>query len=448
MWHRIFKKVKNFILKEGLLFEGDNVVVGVSGGPDSCALLDMLYILSKQMKLNLTVAHFNHAIRGTEALRDERFVEELSKKYGLNFVKGKSKFSTKKGEEELREERLKFLQNIARKKNAKIALAHHLDDQVETVLMRIFRGTGIRGLSGMRPISGNIVRPFLCLWRNEIFDYLKERNLNYVFDSTNNDISYARNFIRLKVIPLLEGKFHGLKEAILRLSASSFEDSLFLDEVSRSLLNKVKKTDNEIKVLRDDFLPLPSSLRKRTFAFITELMGVIPDYDLVQKIDSFFLGGKNTSLSLKGKLFIENDGENFIFRREERKKIEYFYEISSIPAEIEIKEAQLKLKFTRENFHEEAFKSGQEAVFDAHKVKYPLRVRTWKKGDFMFPFGIKGRKKLKEIFVDEKISSCKRYLFPVIEDAEGNIIWVVKLKQDCRFKVDENTREIIRITVI
>lgn len=225
----LFGKVKNIVLKEKLFKEKDKLIVGVSGGPDSVCLLDILVKIKKDFRLNLIVAHFNHGLR-KEAEAEKKFVENLALSYGLKFISRRAKEKPKSNIEEWsRNQRYQFLGEIAFENKAKgVVVAHTADDQIETVLMNILRGCGLAGLCGMQYKSyfrinfkGEekkflLIRPFLDIWRWEIQEYLKEKNLHYIVDPSNFDLRFTRNKIRHQIIPALVRENPNFKEDFLQ----------------------------------------------------------------------------------------------------------------------------------------------------------------------------------------------------------------------------------------
>ena len=244
-------KVKAFIHSQNLLSQNEAVLVGVSGGPDSAALISILHSLQYDFNLRLVVAHFNHRLRA-ESQRDEDFVKDLSQKLNLPFIRGEWKHSAslKKGslEDSAREERLRFLVKAARAKKAKtIALGHHRDDLAETVLMRILRGTGLQGLQAILPereIKGfTFIRPLLGITRKEIESYLRKNKLRVRIDATNKKIDFFRNKIRLKLLPLLEKEYkNNIKEILANLSENTAVDYDYLRSQARALFGRLKKS--------------------------------------------------------------------------------------------------------------------------------------------------------------------------------------------------------------
>lgn len=268
---------KESLKLRGLIVPGDKVFVACSGGPDSTALFYLLYALRREWKLKLGLLHFNHGLRKLPAQREERFVKKLAKTFNVPFYASgvpvkklarREKFST---EEAARLARYDFFEKIAKNRGiSKIATAHNLDDQAETVLMRVLQGTGLRGLCGIRPAlrQGNLrlVRPLLDFKKREILAYLKQNKLAYCLDASNASPVFLRNRIRLTLIPWLAETFHPKAvEAIARIPAILREDSEFLEEMTEQSWRKtfLSRTRKEVKFRRLIFLKTPPSLQFR-----------------------------------------------------------------------------------------------------------------------------------------------------------------------------------------
>ncbi|MFA6973625.1 MAG: tRNA lysidine(34) synthetase TilS [Parcubacteria group bacterium] len=240
----LIKTIQNTIFQHGLFERGSKIVVGVSGGPDSVCLLDVLSKLAPKYDLELTVAHVNYGLRGKDSDKDELFVESLAEKYGLQFsvmmpVLQKNSAS----ENKLREMRYQFFEDVRTENDFDlIAVAHNADDQVETFLMRVMRGSGLQGLSAMKFKTEKIIRPLLGISRKEILEYLKNNNLTYRTDRTNRENLFLRNKIRNKLIPYLEKNFNpAIKETIFGATTSIAEDYDFLNSYAEALLGKQKE---------------------------------------------------------------------------------------------------------------------------------------------------------------------------------------------------------------
>ncbi|MEI6587651.1 MAG: tRNA lysidine(34) synthetase TilS [Candidatus Moraniibacteriota bacterium] len=260
MKKKLIKKIQNSIFANSLFERGARIILGVSGGPDSTLLLDAFSKLQKKYALELSIAHVNYHLRGYDSERDERFVEKLAEKYGLSLDILDAQIKEKdKSEEKLRDVRYTFFEEL-RKENKfdLIAVAHNCDDQAETVLMRLIRGTGLNGLSAMQAINGKIIRPLLEIPRKEIITYLKTNNLSYRIDKTNKQTIYLRNKIRNKLIPYLEKNYNPNLKQVLAKSAKTFgEDYTVIEELTKKawLENKTLSTKK--------ILALPVAIQKR-----------------------------------------------------------------------------------------------------------------------------------------------------------------------------------------
>ncbi len=448
--HRIFAKVKSFVLREGLIREGDAIIAAVSGGPDSVAMLDMLLRLRRHIPFSVTVAHYNHRVRGAESDRDETFVRELARREGLDFVFARRKASKKMktSESELRKARYRFLLQLADQMEAKIALAHHRNDQVETVLMRIFRGTGVKGLPAMRPVSGPLIRPLLCLWRYEIEDYVHERRLEYVDDVTNRDERIPRNFLRLRVIPMVEKMFPGASDAVLRLAESAYEDTLFLEALARRFISHASLQKETAVYSLDELRSLPVALRKRLIRITVEtITGNVPSWKFVDQVENIVFSTEAVESKGSG-VYVYREGHYLVITRgRKNRKVVYRYMVENPGTTLQIVETGVEITFEEETGPAVAFDRTCEAVVDMDKIVFPLCIRTWKAGDRFLPFGGPGQVKLKEFFVAEGVPSHLRHYYPVVEDARGEIIWIAPLRIGQKVAVSATTRRILKMCI-
>ncbi len=246
----LIKKAQTFSKRFGLLPKGSKIVAGVSGGPDSVCLLSVLNELKEKYNLEIMVAHFNYGLRGKDSDNDEKFTRELAKKLGLKIiVKRGRKFGADDSnlENKLRNARYKFFEEV--RKNNKfdlIAVGHQRDDQAETLLMRILRGAGLQGLSGMRPKTGKIIRPLLEVNRKDILKYLDENDLDYRIDKTNRETDFFRNKIRLKLLPYLEKEYNPSIRNLLAKMAGNFADDYdFINRKAREAMKESCLLEND-----------------------------------------------------------------------------------------------------------------------------------------------------------------------------------------------------------
>ena len=246
----IVKKIQNTAFQNNLWLKGSKIIVGVSGGTDSSCLLDILAKLASKYHFELMVAHVNYGLRGKDSRKDEEFVRGLSRKYGLksSFLKPSFREMT---EENLRHIRYRFFERLRKENNFDfIAVAHNLDDQVETYLMHVIRGTGLAGLGAMKYKRNRIIRPLLGVSRKEILEYLKINKLKYRVDRTNKETKYLRNKVRHKLIPYLKKNFNpNIKSTIFKAAESVAEDYDFISDYSSGIYEKNKELQVR-KILR------------------------------------------------------------------------------------------------------------------------------------------------------------------------------------------------------
>lgn len=242
----IYKKFKQTIEKEKLLKDGDSICIAVSGGPDSVALFHLMRKLRQEMGVKLSVCHFNHKQRGRASDLDAKFVQNLAKKYRITLELDSLKIERRLSENQLRQERYAFFNKILRsKKTQKIFLAHTADDQIETILFNFFRGSGIRGLSGMDYQKGKYIRPLLDISKIEILKYLKKHKYDFRIDQTNKDIGYSRNRIREQILPEIEKINPSFKKSLLGQSKVIKEQEKLVNLVVQEKIKKLKVDDSE-----------------------------------------------------------------------------------------------------------------------------------------------------------------------------------------------------------
>ena len=293
----LIKKIQSFSKRHDLWKNGSKIVVGVSGGPDSACLLDVLRKLKEKQNLELRVVHVNYGLRGESSEKDEKFTKNLAENYGLEIDIFKSKklsIQDSNLESRLRDIRYDFFEKVRRENNFDvIAIAHNKDDQAETLLMRIMRGAGLQGLGSMRPKSGKIVRPFLKTSREEILQYIQENNLDYRLDETNKDARFLRNKIRHDLIPYLEEKYNiSIKEVLSGAANNIASDYDFINEKAKKICRKICKIKNgtvelsarelikihpslQNQVLRQAILEIKKDLKNIENSHIEEILKIV-----------------------------------------------------------------------------------------------------------------------------------------------------------------------------
>lgn len=429
--------VRDYIKKFQLLTADRPVLVGVSGGADSIALLTVLVRLG----YSCIGAHCNFHLRGEESVRDELFVSDYVSSLRIPFCKidfDTRQYAVTHGlsiEMAARKLRYEWFEKKRQEYGAQaIAVAHHRDDSIETVLMNLIRGTGIRGMVGIRPKNGLIVRPLLFISREEILAWLSKEKLPYVTDSTNLSDAYTRNFVRLKVLPLLEEINPSVRNAVERTSSN-------LAEVETIYLDVLEKAKAEV-FQGENCISIP--LLMQYAAPATILYELLKPYDFSRPvINDIFLALTKES----GKIFYSSayrlikDRDYLLINPLIHSNFESNYELPGETGELEY---PIKLSWKKvvidKDFH--IRKDKNVAYFDCQKLTFPLKLRHWKEGDWFIPFGMKGRKKLSDYFSDHKFSRRDKEQIWLLCSGE-NIIWITGERSDNRFCVEKATREVL-----
>ena len=438
---RMREKFKLYISQRKLFDKNSKILVAFSGGADSVALAHLL--LSEGY--NIRLAHVNFMLRAEEAERDMNFCLDFARKNNLKIHLLKTDTNKYAQEHKLsietaaREIRYNWFETLIQEhKLDLIATAHHADDNVETVLFNLIRGTGLRGLTGIPVRNGNIVRPLLFATKQEILDYCKANNLDFVTDSTNLEANYTRNKIRLKVIPELEN-VNPLARKNIITTAQNLEQTYLLFE---QLVEQVKKDltlEKENKIIID-----LNKLRKYRGSEAL-MFEILKDYGFgyktIKQISSnleaqsgkIYYSGTHRLITSRDKLILAP-----------KKQINYSELIIDRISDIETDQYSLKFEITNNKTN---LKQPPEiAMLDKAKICFPLIIRKWQKGDYFIPFGMKGKKKLSDFFTDQKLSLDAKEEVLVMQDCSGKIVWVIPYRTDNRFAVTNSTGEILKIT--
>lgn len=416
-------KVRQYINSKQLFSLNARIVVALSGGSDSVALLRILHALGYDCE----AAHCNFHLRGKESDRDEVFVKKLCTKLGIPLHR--IDFETKRYADEkkisiemaARELRYNWFAEIKEKTKADvIAVAHHKDDSVETVLLNLIRGTGLNGLMGIRPKNGNIVRPLLCVSRKEIMDYLQDIGQEYETDSTNLQDEYTRNKIRLNLIPLMQEINPSVKEHII-------DTSNYLNNVA-SIYNRCIE-EGKLRVMDNGNI--------RITALLNELSPEALLFEILYPLGFNSAQTKKIFNALKrqaGKQYISKDGWRVVKDRE----------LLLIDKKEESGHSSIKLIKEEKEYTKDFVIPNERniACLDADKLTGELNLRKFRNGDFFIPFGMKGKKKVSDYLTDRKFSIVQKEQQWVL--CCGNkIVWVVGERIDNRFRIDENTKRIM-----
>lgn len=450
------KKVLDTIRKYRLITRGDRVVVAVSGGPDSICLLHILYTLRKTLGVALFVAHFDHGLRPGEDKEETAFVESMAESMGLSFVTGEGKLHQGKSlEARARKQRYAFLEEAGEKFSArKIALGHQRNDQAETVVMRLLRGSGSAGLSGIRPIrDATFIRPLLELRRSEIESYIRKRELPFKRDPTNLESRFLRNRIRLDLLPKLR-EYQPRVVDILALTADRLRaDHEYLEGLAKAWVKKEATfpSDDQVSIAVPAFRKLDNAIRNRVIRHCVSGAGGNPD-GLTQRqinaIERLVLAKRpQAEVHLPRGLTVRRTYDHMVLGRFLQAEQSDYACILKGPGRFSIPGVDAIVLVERLSDETPAFTENAPwtACFDEAEITFPLIMRNFRPGDRFVPLGMTGHKKLKDFFVDLKIPSRVRSRIPIL--ACGNrILWVCGLRMDDRVKVSEKTEEIVRVT--
>ncbi|BBW98115.1 tRNA lysidine(34) synthetase TilS [Geobacillus sp. FSL W8-0032] len=441
----MIEKVRAFIDKHRLLAEGTTVIVGVSGGPDSLALLHVLLSLRGERKLRLVAAHVDHMFRGRESEEDMEFVKHFCAQHRIVCEAAQidvRAFQRRMGmgaQEAARRCRYDFFAKMMEKHRAQyLALGHHGDDQVETILMRLVRGSTSKGYAGIpvkRPFQGgDLIRPLLAVSRAEIEDYCAKEGLAPRRDPSNEKDDYTRNRFRHHIIPLLRQENPRLHERFQQYSEMMAEDERFLEELASEALNKVMENELGDVVLRiGPFLALPRPLQRRALQeLLLRLYGGVPPALTSVHIHHILMlcesGQPSGTLDLPQGLQAVRSYDRCLFTFGQKPCGKgYRFELP-VPARLPLPNGRAIVSEFRE--HYPGKQAGKDVfIIDPASIALPLYVRTRRHGDRMVLKGTGGTKKLKEIFIEAKVPRMERDCWPVVEDADGRVLWVPGLKK-------------------
>ena len=450
--------VRSNITRHKLLENIDTVLAAVSGGPDSMAMLYCLYELRDQFEFKLLVAHVNHGVRGELARRDQNFVEKISKDLGLDYYTinvdmaayGKAHGMT--SEEAGRLLRYGFFRDVLEENGGgRIAVAHNKNDQAETVLHRIIRGTGLDGIRAMSMISGDIIRPLLNISRDDIESFIEDRGIASVHDHTNLQAVYTRNKIRLELLPYLSENFNpNIVDSLYRLSEIAQLDLEVLEreiEKKYNLLVK-KRTNNSIIFKGEQFIKEDEgSARRLVRRAILDVVGDLNGFGEVhiQSAANIFLtGDTGKSVHLGRNVMAEVSYRDFAIKVGGTESLKFQSTTLKMGKNIL---ADWGIVVTLEESEDKQTKAHKlSAAFDMDKIEGNIILRQRVDGDRIKPMGMEGTKKVKDLFIDKKIPREERVKVPIISDQKG-IIWIPGYAASREYRVEPATRRIIVITI-
>jgi len=438
------QKVQTYILKHQLLTLTKPIVVGVSGGSDSVVLLHILLSLG----YDCVIAHCNFHLRMDESDRDELFVRNLSGK--LNIPLYNIDFETSKYADEhkisiemaARDLRYAWFYELLEKLDAQaIAVAHHADDSIETMLINLVRGTGLRGLTGIPCRNGKVVRPLLCSTRLEIQDYMIVHDLEHVEDSSNSTLDFQRNKFRNSVLPLLEEINPSVRQTLYD-SLERFEGSMAIYQQA------IEKIEQEIVTKEPGLVKINIDGIKKQVHLPTVMYEVLHPFgfgaSIILQITEQ-LDGESGKLFFSDTHRLLKDREQLIISEIEDKGKEVFW-ITASEREIQV---PISLKLSKKIVSPDFMVSKDKNLIhlDLSKLKFPLQLRRWHEGDSFFPFGMHQRKKISDFFINNKLSRLEKEQSWLLVSGR-DIVWVVGQRMDNRYRVTENTREVLELNLL
>lgn len=452
-------KVKGTIAKYRMLGPNVRVVVGVSGGPDSVSLIHLLSRLQDEYNLTLWIAHLNHKLRGREGEEEDRWVKQFGRELGISVISDScnvSLLAKKKKlslEEAGRRARYNFLEHVANEVGAsRIAIAHTASDQVETLLMRLIKGAGVDGLSGIPPVRGRVIRPLIEIFRVEVEVYCKDNHLYPCQDSSNLELCFLRNRIRWDLIPHLSRQYNPrIGETILRINAILREEGDYLERETRRALRLAAVGQNNGKLILDiqKLHRLHPAIQRRVVRkALGEVKGDLKriTFDHINSVLGMGPGRGTKKLDLPGDLLVQREYDRLVIKRGKNKKLSFHYPLI-VPGKIELPELRLSLEAEIILDRPTNFAKGDSiAYLDWDRLEEPLFLRQRKRGDKFQPSGMKGSKKIKDFFIDLKIPLEQRGMIPLLI-SKDKIAWVVGYRVDERFKIRQDTPRVLRIKV-
>ncbi len=461
----IFEKTRSAIVK--MISPSDKVLVAVSGGIDSLALLHLLKQFSVEIGYELFVAHLNHLARGKESDEDAEFVRKEADKLSLPFfteevdvAKEKPRLKTS-FQESARILRYRFLEKILLSiKGNKIAVGHTADDQVETVLINLLRGAGLRGLAGIPKSRGSVIRPILECTRAELELFLKERNLPHRTDSSNNEKKYLRNKIRHDLIPFLKTFNSDISKNLTNMAEVVRDDDDWISEKTRELYSQLVTTQNGMPGLCfniSQFQKQPLAMKRRLIREALYQSGknlrAVTALHVRQILNLFAHGKVGNRLKLPGNVKVSRgyDAVNFSVGEEANDDPIFFSATEKKPVRLKVPgvtslvegKVQIHARLMESPAAFPKLVDEKQAYLDFEKTGDFIAARFFQPGDLFVPLGMRGHKKLKSYFIDRKIPRKKRYSIPILINAEDDIIWIYGERISDRFRVSDKTRKVL-----
>ena len=453
----LLKEFIKYIQQQNLFKKNDKLLVAVSGGADSAALCELCF----QANFHFEIAHCNFQLRGEESERDEQFVRALAEKYNVKlFVK---KFDTEKYAREnkisiqvaARELRYDWFDELVKVDDRQqttdhqqityILTAHHANDNIETLLMNFFKGTGIKGLQGILPKQGKIIRPLLFAKREEIRSFIEENNLKFVEDSSNNSDKYTRNYFRHQLIPSIQKVFPQVEENLLNnIDRFNEIETLYQQSIDLHKKKLLERKGNEIHI------PVLKLLKSKPLKTI--VYEIIKDFGFTahqtEEVLNLLKSESGKFISSASHRIIKN--RNWLIIAPINTLEATHILINEKHKEIDFELGKLKVgrQPAADDRRPVTFSTSECKIkLDAKNITYPLLLRKWQQGDYFYPLGMQKKKKLSKFFIDKKLSLTEKEKVWVIE-SNKKIIWIIGKRIDDRFKITDATKNVLEVTFV
>jgi tRNA(Ile)-lysidine synthase len=462
----LFDRVRRTIERYRLLEKGDRLIVGVSGGVDSMVLLHLLNACREAFDLALVVAHVNHGFRPEESEREVELVQKESARFRLPFEYGQfnvrefQKLGGFSPQDAARRIRFRFFYDLLGKHHAqKIALGHNADDQVETVLLRLIRGSGLRGLKGILPIrEGRVIRPLLEVWREEIDSFALGKKIPFLLDSSNLKKDYLRNRIRLSLIPFIEDEYQPhFKETLLRTSTILREENDYLEKGVEEAYQKIIHEEGDTLSFKfSEYQSLHRAIQWRVIKKIVErilgegmAMEDAGGADILNVCQKLSQSSPSFLLKLSHGFWVEKRYDAVLLGKREAKPSPPFEVDLISPGHTFVEEIgkEVVIEETDRDQLKDYSEPPNTALMDYESLRFPLKMRNFRPGDRFCPLGVKGTQKLKDFFIDHKVPRFERPRVPLLI-SEEMIVWIVGYRIDERVKVNERTRKVLKVKVV
>jgi tRNA(Ile)-lysidine synthase len=464
----LLKKVLSYIKDNKLIEAGDKILVALSGGPDSVCLLNILFELKEELNIDIGAAHINHLLRGEDAFKDEEYVIEICEKFGIPYFMTRVDINNYSKEHKIsselagRQVRYDFFEEIIKKEGFnKIATAHNANDQAETILFRIMRGTGLEGLGGIKPSRNNkVIRPILCLSRKEVEGYIQLKKLKPRIDKTNFEKIYNRNKIRLDILPYMKENFNDdIIQTLNRMSVLLQKDNEFIEKLALNSYKKYCIEEEDYFIIKEEIFKEEEPIINRVLRHaLVKYSKSNYDFEMKHINEIFYLSQKTSGkvVDLPNGIYVENIyGDIYIKNKKNKCNINDKEEKISISrAEINNQRiifGQFVVEFSVSKDYQRDIVSLNNSdnliqCFDFDKISDNILVRKRIDGDKIIPLGMSGTKKLKDIFIDMKIPKEERESIPIL-CFDKKIAWIIGIRASEEYKVTNQSKNILKVVV-